>query len=241
MADELGGERHAVVLAGGRSTRMGRDKALLDAGGVTLLERLLLALAPRFERILVSVGAEGPSRGLTSTLERAAAATGRAVAAVEDQREANGPLAGVEAALEEIGGSLAFFIAVDAPSISLDLINAMWNEVEASSATACVPRWSRGLEPAHAVYSKCILPRVRCLLDAGERSLQALASLPAVKVLDLEDPATSRLVFGPSPPDLAALFLNLNTGPEYEAWRRTQGVDPGIRPPQPPAARDAEG
>ncbi|HVR75205.1 MAG TPA: molybdenum cofactor guanylyltransferase, partial [Planctomycetota bacterium] len=228
-------------LAGGRSTRMGRDKALLDAGGVTLVERLVLALAPRFERILVSTGAEGLSRGLASTLERAAAAAGRDVAVVEDQREANGPLAGVEAALEEIDGSLAFFIAVDAPSVSLELIDAMWGEVEASCATACVPRWSRGLEPAHAVYSKCLLPRVRSLLDAGERSLQGLASLPAVKVLDLEDPATSRRIFGPSPPDLAALFLNLNTGPEYEAWRRELGAGPGMRPPRSSVAKDTEG
>jgi molybdenum cofactor guanylyltransferase len=231
-------QRHAVILAGGRSTRMGRDKALLDAGGVTLIEHLLLTLCPRFERILVSMGAEGPPPGLKFTLERAAADTGRAVAAVEDQREANGPLAGVEAALEEIDGSLAFFIAVDAPSVSFELIDAMWDEVEASSATGCVPRWSRGLEPAHAVYSKCLLPRVRSLLDAGERSLQSLASLPAVKVLDLESPATSRRVFGPSPPDLAALFLNLNTAAEYEAWRRTQDKNPRSRPP---ATRDAGG
>jgi molybdopterin-guanine dinucleotide biosynthesis protein A len=214
----------AVILAGGRSSRMGRDKALLEAGGVTMVERLVGDLAPRFERILVSVGAAGPGAELGAALERASSVPGREIAVVPDSREAQGPLAGVEAALEELDGSLAFFIAVDAPSVSFALVSALWDEVDASSATGCVPRWSRGLEPAHAVYSKCLLPRVRRLLDANDASLHALASLPGVKALDLTEASTVRTVFGGVAPDLAALFRNINTPADYEAWTRDRQV-----------------
>ncbi len=208
----------AVILAGGHSTRMGREKALLDAGGSTLVERLAVVLAQRVERILISVASGGVSPELVVAAGRASMTIGRPVAFVPDLRASQGPLAGIEAALDEIDDPLAFFVAVDMPAVSFDLIGSLWNEVEEAAATGCMPRWSGGLEPACAFYSKCLLPRVRSLLDGGTRSLQALAGLPGVRVLDLEDPAVARRVFGPAPPALAGLFRNLNTPEDYAAW-----------------------
>ena len=59
-----GERREAVILAGGRSRRMGSEKALLPLGGGTVIERLALRLAGSFDRIIISVGSEPPSLSL---------------------------------------------------------------------------------------------------------------------------------------------------------------------------------
>jgi molybdopterin-guanine dinucleotide biosynthesis protein A len=156
---------------------------------------------------------------------------GPGVAVVEDRAPRLGPLAGVEAALAHLEGAgveRAFFLPVDSPNVSFELIAALWEGAAAAGARGCVPRWSRGLEPAHAVYATALLGDVRRLLDAGEIALEGLARLPGVQLLDLEDAAVGRRVFGASPPDLAEVFRNLNRPEEYEEWVRP--VDQ-IQPP----------
>ena len=218
----------AVILAGGQSSRMGREKALLEAGGKTLLQRLARTLESRFDPIYVSVRFSGPSVELSEALRALTDAIDCELSIVPDLREDEGPLAGVEAALARLaaGGSTlqepsrAFFIPVDVPAVSADLLGALWKEASREGRSGCVPRWSRGLEPTYAVYSTELLSEVRRRLDSGSAAIRDLAELSRVHVLDLEDAATARKVFGVATPDLAEIFRNLNRPEDYERWAK---------------------
>lgn len=219
----------AVILAGGESRRMGEDKALLDAGGISLLERLALELSPRFQRLLVSVPCSGPSPPLAQAIARARQQSGREISLVPDRQSGLGPLEGVRAALESLAAAKAFFVAVDVPEIFFPLVSLLWERSSAPGRLGCVPQWSRGVEPAYAVYHRGLLPQVEDLLACGRRSLQELARLPGVDALSLEEEATSHALLGASLPppflktELRRIFQNLNSRDEYERWRKDKG------------------
>jgi len=215
---------------------MGREKALLEAGGRTLLERLARTLESRFDSIYVSVGFSGASVDLTGALWAVAGANATEMSIVPDLREDGGPLAGVEAALAMLSArgailqepSRAFFIPVDVPTVSFDLVGALWKGASREGRSGCVPRWRRGLEPTYAVYSTELLREVRQRLDSGSSAIRDLAELSRVHVLDLEEAVIARGVFGSVTPDLPEIFRNLNGPEDYEAWRKGRTGRPSI-------------
>jgi molybdopterin-guanine dinucleotide biosynthesis protein A len=218
----------AVILAGGESRRMGEEKALLPAGGETLIERLACRLAPRFQLLMFSLRHEGASVALLQALGRVADATCLPLMGVADAHADLGPLEGVRTALAALPVPRAFFIAVDLPEVHFPLVEVLWERCEAG-ALGCMPGWRRGPEPACAVYSRALLPAVEEMLASGPRSLQGLAGLEGVAVLDLEDEAVSGRIFGEAlPPQerearVAKVFHNLNTPADYENWRESEG------------------
>ncbi len=224
-----------VILAGGRSERMGQEKALVDVGGVTLIERLALRFAPRLERLLVSVAHTGPSEGLRAALGRCEATLAKRIEVVRDPVDGEGPLVGMAAALGEIEDAQAFFVAVDMPNASVELASELWRVALEHNALGVVPRWSRGLEPAFAVYSKCLLRHAETLIASGQRGLKALAAIPGVRILDLELSQALTSILG-SPVDTAEnLFRSLNTPADVEAWRAAHpgglSLERGSAPP----------
>ncbi len=211
----------AVILSGGLSQRMGSEKALLGVGGTTLIERLALRLFSHCDRLIISVAARGPSEGLREALRRCEATTEKPIEVVCDFVEGQGPLAGVSTVLDSLRSRQAFFVAVDMPNVSLELARALWLLALEPDALGAVPCWSRGLEPAFAVYSKALLPAARGLLQSGTRSLQALASISGVRTLDLSELGALSSYAGPLPGNPEELFRSLNTPQELENWQRT--------------------
>jgi len=204
-----GGVREAAVLSGGRSRRMGAEKALLDVGGASLLERALRAFGERFQRLLVSVSSEGPSASCEEVVLRARR-EGLRVDVVADLRAArDGPLAGIEAILAALEGPAALFVPADAPAIEPRLIDALLSRA-AGDVRGVVPCWSGGVEPLFAVYGRGLLDDVRELLDRGRPEARGLAGLGGVEVVPLE-----RLAPGLDPREV---FRNLNTPADYRAW-----------------------
>ena len=94
------GHTIAVILSGGRSSRMGRDKAELPLGGETFLERLTTGFTPLFDRVYVSVDQPGRYPGRRE---------------LPDLRPGQGPLAGLEAAFRSTEAEAVFLAAVDLP------------------------------------------------------------------------------------------------------------------------------
>lgn len=190
---------------------MGTDKALLEVDGRTLLERLLLVLAPRYERLLVSRSAGPPLAGQLQVLERVERHLSRGLERIEDGVAGLGPLAGIVAGLEHVatrGPGILQCLPVDTAGISWRLVEAQWSAVLApGGATGAVPATPAGLEPAHGVYSSSLLPAARELLATGRRSLQALAQLPGVSRVAVE------------PLEAARAFLPLNSREDFEAWQ----------------------
>jgi molybdopterin-guanine dinucleotide biosynthesis protein A len=147
----------AVILAGGRSSRMQRDKAFLPCRGTTLLERqvaLVRALAP--EEILISGRADADygAFGLPVLLDR-----------FTDL----GPLAGVERALGEAHSPLLLVLAVDLPDMTADFLRALATRCRAGAGI--VPRTRLGLEPLAAFYPTSMQPIAATMLREGRAAM----------------------------------------------------------------------
>ena len=183
-----------VILAGGGSTRLGRDKALLELEGRTLVARTLDALARLTDDLIV----------VTNLAPRLLPSLARVVA---DRYVGAGVLAGVHAGLLAARGELAIVVACDMPFLNLDLLRHLISL--AQEADVVVPRWT-DVEPLHAVYrpAACLGPVERALAR-GERRI--VSFYHEVRVRHVERAEIAR--FGPQ----GLSFFNVNTA---EDWKR---------------------
>ena len=177
------------VVAGGRSARMGRDKALLPWAGGTLLDHAIARLARVCGEVRILCGPD----------ERYAD-RGRPI--VRDAAD-GGPLAGLAAALGEGGDALC--LGVDLPHVTVDLLAALAGPDP--GADAVVPVTARGPEPLCALYRAACRGPVARRLARGE--LKMTSFWPDVRVRTLEGPALA--AFG----DPERLFANVNAPEDY--------------------------
>ena len=154
----------AIVLCGGRSSRMGRDKAALPFGAETLLTRVVrLVQAVADDVVVVGHTAESMPVG---------------VRVVRDPLEGLGPLAGLATGLATVRGQRALLLACDMPLLAPALLQRLL--ALAGDADACVPLLDDVPMTTCAVYTARALPRAQAYLAGGTRSLKAL--LEAVPV-----------------------------------------------------------
>jgi molybdenum cofactor guanylyltransferase len=147
----------AVILAGGRSSRMQRDKAFLPWRGATLLERqvrLVRGLAPVEIFISGRKDADYGALGLPVLLDRFADL---------------GPLAGVERALGEAHSPLLLVLAVDLPDMTADFLRGLAARCHAGGGV--VPRTRPGLEPLAAFYPQAMQPIAAAMLREGQAAM----------------------------------------------------------------------
>jgi len=187
----------AVVLAGGRGSRMKADKSRLRVGGRTLLEHVLAQLGGRFDEVLVSVSA-----GQDVRLPAAVRARARFV---EDEQPDLGPLGGILAALKAAKNEACAVVACDIPDVDLPLLRSLARA--AGQADIAVPVGPAGhYEPLFAVYRKSVVPEIEALLRTKERSVLPLYERCRTAVVGFRDPGRLR---------------NLNTRADYEAYVRS--------------------
>ena len=147
----------AVILAGGRSSRMQRDKAFLPCRGTTLLARqvgLVRELAPAEIFISGRADADYGALELPVLLDRFADL---------------GPLAGVERALGEAHGPLLLVLAVDLPDMTADFLRGLAARCRAGCGV--VPRTQLGLEPLAAFYPTSMQPIAAAMLHDGRAAM----------------------------------------------------------------------
>lgn len=163
-----------VILAGGRSRRMGENKAKMMFGGEPLLTRVARRLSPAVDDLLVI----GPS-SLAPLAPRARV--------VEDALPAIGPLGGLYTALTATTSAHIFLVACDMPFISLSLVRAMLAFARTHSDADVVALEADGhVQPLHAVYSRACLPAVERALKASDHSLHALLAHLTFAAIDAE-------------------------------------------------------
>ncbi|MBN2431591.1 MAG: molybdenum cofactor guanylyltransferase [Acidobacteria bacterium] len=185
----------ALVLTGGGSRRMQRDKAELPLPGGTLLEVILDQLQACFDDVVICSSRQlnHRSNGIHTVLD-----------ATPDQ----GPLAGIMSGLRVALHPRAFVVAGDMPVVHRPLVTRL---VEVTDAEIVVPRRPTGLpEPLFAVYSRTVLPAVVELLAAGRRS-----------ILDLYPLCRTRFVPAPN----MRWYWNINTLADYHDYLRHLGAD----------------
>jgi molybdopterin-guanine dinucleotide biosynthesis protein A len=188
-----------LVLCGGQSRRMGRDKAALAMGGQTLLERCSSVLAQCSQEVLLACG---PTPRYLEA--------GRRV--VLDAVADGGPLAGLLAGLEAARHDWVACLACDMPLVPPPLYSALLRHALGAGLDACLLRTSAGLEPLCAVYHKSCAPAVRAALLAGERRMTAFHSGWGPRRLAIGWLDSGLFSFDPG-----ALALNLNTPADYES------------------------
>ncbi len=150
----------AVLLAGGQSRRMGRDKALLPLPDGRLLWQRQLALLKELEPSAVFLA--GPPRpGFPASLRQ-----------IDDETPGLGPLGGIVAALRATSAPLLVVLAVDLPAMTAGFLRTLL--AEATARTGVVPRQPETgfYEPLAAVYPTSCLPLAEQTLQQPDRSLQ---------------------------------------------------------------------
>jgi molybdenum cofactor guanylyltransferase len=196
------------VLAGGASSRMGRDKALLEIGG-----RPLIALALDKLRVL----------GLQSRIAGSRPDLAAFAPVVADNFPGCGPLAGIEAALAASDAELNLFLPVDLPDLPIAFLAWMTQRGEASGAVATLPLLAGRPQPLCAVYHRSLLPGLRAALAAGQyKVIPAIeaAARGSLDAFEVEALAAALIpAIWPSDPPVHDWFRNLNTPEDYERLR----------------------
>lgn len=182
-----------VVLAGGRSSRMGRDKALLTLDGVSLFDRALAVLRSAFDRILIA--------GDRPDLARPG------IPALPD-RYPGSPLGGVYTALEAASTPWIFVVPCDLPHPDSALVRHLLARREGWDAV--VPRPPAGFEPLFALYAKTCLAPMHQMLERGE-----------YRICDLYGRVRTRIVAGEElPADWKRALRNVNTPEDLRGLER---------------------
>jgi molybdopterin-guanine dinucleotide biosynthesis protein A len=183
-----------VVLAGGQSRRMGQDKARLDCGGVSLIERqlgLLKDLGSRQTFIAARSTQDYPDLGIP---------------VLADGYPGQGPLAGLERALQVAQYPLVLVLAVDLPRITAVLLSQILQACGAGRGV--VPRVHDQPEPLAACYPKAAHGLAVERLDSGQNSARAFALACAdrglVKCLELPNDAAIEFANWNRPEDASA-------------------------------------
>jgi molybdopterin-guanine dinucleotide biosynthesis protein A len=158
----------AVLLAGGRSRRMGRDKAFLEIGGEPLWRRQVAKLEQVADEVLVSV------HDSSSRID-----SGHAK--VFDPPGARGPLAGLASALRTAKHSHLLTLAVDLPAMTPGYLHSLRERLTATAGV--VPMAGEFFQGTAAIYPRGILPLVEEVLASEDLSFQNLLRKAVAKSL----------------------------------------------------------
>jgi molybdopterin-guanine dinucleotide biosynthesis protein A len=185
----------AIILAGGKSRRMGSNKALLKYGDTTFIERQIARLSTIFHEIILSANDASIYAHLPLPV-------------VPDIMPGKGPLSGICAGIMRSTNYYTFVVACDMPFISEKVILYLKRFI--TDYDVVVPRTERGLEPLHAFYSKnCIQPMQQCLKEDRLRIIDFFSEVKVKIVSEDElkaiDPSVQPLI-------------NLNTPEEYNTY-----------------------
>jgi molybdopterin-guanine dinucleotide biosynthesis protein A len=184
--------RTGVVLAGGRSSRLGRDKALLELNGETLLARAVRVLAGVVDEVIVL----GPA-------DRADHASGARV--IPDERPGDGPLPALATALREMRGERMIAVATDMPLLNPTLLRHIFDR--SSGYDVAVPRAGGRTQQLHAVYARSCLPAIEAQLHQNDLKIDRFFG--AVHTLVIEEDEIAAI----DPHYLS--FRNINTEADW--------------------------
>jgi molybdenum cofactor guanylyltransferase len=176
-----------IILAGGRSSRYGSNKALVELNGTRLIERAVEVMKSIFQEVILVTNTPADYAFLNLPM-------------LPDLIKGLGPIGGVYTGLETISGKAGFIIACDMPFLHKNLIRHMVQVRQKFDAV--VPRIGWMIEPLHALYTKKCLPVIKASIDAHEYQIAKCFQKLCVKYLEKEE----LLAFDPE----LMSFFNIN-------------------------------
>jgi molybdenum cofactor guanylyltransferase len=191
----------AIILAGGRATRMGgMDKGLVELAGRPMIAHVLAALAPQVERVLVNAN---------RNLDRYAA-FGWPVVADEDTGFL-GPLAGLAAGLRAASTPLVLTAPCDCPLLAPDLVARLYSALEQERAEIAVPFDGERLQPVFALVRRELADSLAAYLGGGDRKIDRWFAQHRLAQVDFSD-RPENFVNVNDPGERAALEARLAAG-----------------------------
>ncbi len=187
-----------VILAGGKSQRMGRDKLFLKTGGVSLFERVYRVLNPIFDDLIV----------IANTANQLPSYDVRVYPDLIPNR---GALGGLYTGLKYASKESVFCFAADMPFLNSRLIRYMMEKD--TEAQVIIPETPDGLQPLHAIYAKTCLKPIEHLISKS--NLKIVDFLMEVNVIYVSEGEI--LKYDPT----LKSFLNINT---EEDLRRAEAM-----------------
>jgi molybdenum cofactor guanylyltransferase len=192
--DRTTADATAVVLTGGKSSRMGRPKALLPFDDEPLIAHIVRRLSRVFAEIVVVAAPDQELPPLAAAL-------------VRDDIAYQGPVSGIYHGLKAAHKEVCFVTSCDAPFLNLMLISHLVSQI--SDWDVVVPFWEERFQPLHAVYRRSV---VALLHEQLERSdLRPISLYPKVRTREIYEDEVRRF----DPEGLS--FLNMNTPQDYQA------------------------
>lgn len=197
-----------AVLAGGRSSRFGRDKGLARLAGERLVDRAADTLRKVCDAVVVV--SSRPEHEVEGALR------------IPDLRHDLGPLAGIESAMrhaEAVGAAAVFVLACDLPTVDASVVRSVVDGIGAAPAAAPRRDGPPGFEPLCAVYRTSCVDVASRLLDEGVRGAHALFEQVGGRTVEMEG---------------APALLNVNTPSDLERARGARRQGPaGAAPGRP--------
>ena len=196
----------AVILAGGKSSRMGRPKALLPFDGEPLIARIVARLREIFDEIVIVAAPGQDLPALPARLTR-------------DQVAYQGPVSGIFHGLSAAQNGASFVGSCDMPFINLSLVSYLVANI--ADYDAVVPFWEGRYQPLFAVYRSAVAPLLAEQMERGE--LRPITLLEKVRTLRIDESDIRRY----DPEGLS--FINMNTPADYEdaleRWRELRAAE----------------
>ena len=199
-----------ILLAGGKSRRMGEDKRYLIVGEQTLLERGLAVLRSIFQEVLVVIAQDSPPLDVDARV-------------VRDLVPDCGSLGGLYTGLTQAATPHIFVVACDMPFLDSAVISQFTSR--RTTADIVMAKLAARLHPMHALYGKGCLPAMEQMILARQLKIQEMVSHASLRVRYVTE--ADLLTIDPS----GRSFLNVNTPADLEVARSFQArVPPSGQP-----------
>jgi molybdopterin-guanine dinucleotide biosynthesis protein A len=189
-----------IILAGGQSSRMGRDKALIMVEGIPLLQRTCAIALQCSSQVVV----------VTSEIRDYSTIVPDRCWVIEEKlfpgkSKPQGPLVGFAQGLVQIKTAWVLLLACDLPRLNQDILQHWMRQLsQVGDAIALLPQGEKGWEPLCGFYRTDCLPSLTQFMEQGGRSLQAWLAQTSVQTIQFsDDPDTRR--------QEQAMLFNCNT------------------------------
>ena len=187
-----------VLLAGGKSKRMGQDKRFLPIGDRTLFERGLRTLCSLLQHVSIVIAQDSALLSATVPVYRDVVAD-------------CGSLGGLYTGLREASTPHVFVAACDMPFLNVNLIRYMIALKE--PADIVVASWNNRIQPTHAIYSKRCVPVLEDMIRRRQVKIQDAFQHPSLTVRFMTENEVKQI-----DPD-GRSFLNINSPADLDAAR----------------------
>ena len=190
-----------IILCGGRSKRMGKDKGSLIFKGKPMVSYLVDAIKEIADEIILVLRDGEQVEEYKLILKDY-----EFIKIVTDKNKDQGPLVGILTGLLDITSEYAQILPCDSPFISKNFVLKMFKYMEMNDFDAVVPLWDDGhIEPLHSIYKKKAMPIIENLIIDGKRDVNSLITRLNVKFVNVEELDKSKMS-----------FLNINTIKDLE-------------------------